>query len=131
MLAPVPVHCFSIIFTNQNTCTSNISNPYLTKMGFLAFGFLKTSKIQNGSQNVSNKKLIDQYIQTWSNLVDSSSSGTNYRMFKDSFKMSKYIKKPTELFYKILLNFKTINHKLPIETGRWAVKENVAYVIII
>ena len=30
-------------------------NSYLTKTSFLAFGFLKTSKIQNGFQNVSNK----------------------------------------------------------------------------
>lgn len=80
------------------------------------------------SQNVQNskwlskcfkQKLIDQYIQTWSNLVDSSSSGTNYRIFKDSFEMSKYIKMLPNYFTKILLNFKTRNHKLPIETGRW------------
>ena len=54
------------------------------------------------SQNVINskwfsrcfkQKLVDQYIQSWSNLVDSSSSGTNYRIFKDSFEISKYIKK--------------------------------------
>ena len=50
------------------------------------------------SQNVINskwfsrcfkQKLMDQYIQSWSNLVDSSSSGTNYRIFKDSFEISK------------------------------------------
>ena len=65
------------------------------------------------------QKLIDQYTQTWSNLVDSSSSGTNYRIFKESFETSKYIKILPNYFTKILMNFKTRNHKLPIEIGGW------------
>ena len=62
---------------------------------------------------------MDQYIQSLSNLVDSSSSGTNYRSFKDAFEISKYIKKIPNCFTKILLNFRTWNHKLLIEIGRW------------
>ena len=65
------------------------------------------------------QKLNYQYIQSWSNLVDSASSGTNYRIFKESFEISKYIKILPDYFTKILLNFKFRNHKLPIEIGRW------------
>ena len=62
---------------------------------------------------------MDQYIQSWSNLVDFSSSGTGYRILKDSFEISKYRKILPNYFIKILLNFRTRYHKLPIETGRW------------
>ena len=72
------------------------------------------------SQNVINSKWFCRcFKQSWSNLVESSSSGTNYRIFKDSFEISKYIKKLPNYFTKILLNLRTRNHKLPIEIGRW------------
>ena len=80
------------------------------------------------SQNVINskwfskcfeQKLKDQYIQSWSALVDSHSSGTNYRIFKDSFGTSEYLKILPNYFTKLLFSFRTRNHKLPIEIGRW------------
>ena len=46
------------------------------------------------AQSVSNSKWLklaisqkveDQYRQTWSSIVESSSCGTNYRLFKDEF----------------------------------------------
>ena len=102
-------------FTNQNT--SNTSKLYLKIMGFLAFGFLKTSKIPNGSRSVLNRNSMISISNH--GLVDSASSGTNYRILKESFEMSKYIKILPNYFTKILLNFKTSNHKLPNEIGRW------------
>ena len=68
------------------------------------------------SQNVINSKWfsrcfkqkhMDQYIQSWSNLVDSSSSLTSYHIFKDSFEIAYiyiYIYK-NRFFYKNLTEF--------------------------
>ena len=36
------------------------------------------------------QKIRDQYLQTWSSLVDQSSSGKNYRLFKETFQMNRY-----------------------------------------
>lgn len=44
----------------------------------------------------------------------------NYRIFKKSFGQEIYLKKlPTDLIV-IFTKFRTCNHKLPIETGRWS-----------
>ena len=78
---------------------------------------------------------MDQYIKSWSNLVDSSSSGTNYRIFKDSFEISKYIK-----FYQIILqkSYSISEHEIiscPLKLGdgkaSHTMNGNVLYAIVI
>ena len=66
------------------------------------------------------QKLKDQYIQNWSSLVDQSSSGTNYRIFKNSFQMNTYFSYLNNRDSRILTAFRTRNHHLPVETGRWS-----------
>lgn len=68
------------------------------------------------------QKLKDQYLQNWNALVEKASSGVNYRIFKDSFEMNTYFTYLTNRQCKILTAFRTRNHKLPIETGRWSGK---------
>ena len=97
----------------------NIKSLIEKKMGFLAFDFPQNVIYSKWFSRCFKQKLMDLYIQSWSNIVDSSLSGTSYRIFKDSFEISKYIKNLTNYFTKILLNFRTRNHKLPIEIGRW------------
>ena len=78
-----PVICHSIYH-----CTLPLEYIYrqvvleLKIMGFLAFGFLKTSKFQMWFSKCFKQKLNDQFIQAWSNLIDSASSETNYQIFK-------------------------------------------------
>ena len=66
------------------------------------------------------QKLKDQYIQNWSSLVDQSSNGTNYRIFKNSFQMNTYFSYLNNRDSRILTAFRTRNHHLPVETGRWS-----------
>ena len=66
------------------------------------------------------QKLHDQYIQTWSSLVDQASSGKNYRLFKETFQMNKYFSFLPTKYCRILTAYRTRNHRLPIETGRWS-----------
>lgn len=65
------------------------------------------------------RNLKDQYLQTWASIVEKASSGTNYRLFKDDLTCSKYVTLLSKGLCKVLLRFRTRNHKLPIETGRW------------
>ncbi|MEW8547414.1 MAG: reverse transcriptase family protein, partial [Candidatus Thiodiazotropha sp.] len=65
------------------------------------------------------QKLKDQYLQKWSSLVDQSSSGKNYRIFKEDFKMNSYFAFSPNRYCRILTAFRTRNHRLPVEVGRW------------
>ena len=68
------------------------------------------------------QKLKDQYLQNWSSRVDQSPSGKNYRLFKNSFELNPYFTYLSNKESKLLTAFRTRNHHLPIEIGRWASK---------
>ena len=65
------------------------------------------------------QKLTDNFITKWSPDDDTSSSNLNYRLFKTKFCLEKYLVTLPPKFRKPLLQMRTRNHHLPIETGRW------------
>ena len=66
------------------------------------------------------RTLLDQNIQQWHTLLDISSKGKNYRIFKSDIRLENYLLKfPKKLYYP-LIRFRTTNHKLPVELGRWS-----------
>ena len=71
--------------------------------------------IEKWIKNAVAKRLKDQFIQTWSNGMFNSSKGKIYRTFKLDFGCEKYLEK----IYNYSLKFRTANHRLPVETGRW------------
>ena len=62
------------------------------------------------------QKLSDVFIGEWYQCVE---NDNNYKLFKASFGFENYLTRlPSKsLFY--LIKFRTRNHKLPTETGRW------------
>ena len=66
------------------------------------------------------QKLKDQYMQSWHALVDKSSSSVNYRTFKVTFEMNNYFSYLSNTKCKTLTAFRTRNHRLPVEVGRWS-----------
>ena len=64
-------------------------------------------------------KIKDQYLQTWSATVDKTSSATNFKLYKDTFGYSKFLSLLSAKNSKTFLRFRTRNHTLPVETGRW------------
>ena len=65
------------------------------------------------------QKLKDQYMQEWATHLKTASSGTNYRLFKDTLFKSQYLSILSNFYCKKFIAFRTRNHRLPIETGRW------------
>ena len=63
--------------------------------------------------------LIDQYKQEWQASVTSSGKGRAYHLFKREPEFEKYFKSLPQSDTLELFKFRTANHKLPIETGRW------------
>ena len=62
--------------------------------------------------------LRDQYLQEWKQNIEHSSKGSFYKLFKNTLKFEPYLLLQQNIV-KPLIKFRTLNHKLPIETGRW------------
>ena len=58
-------------------------------------------------------KLNDQYIQNWHSSIETSSSGKIYKLFKEEFKQSKYIRIISNSYCKSFIRLRTRNTKLP------------------
>lgn len=66
------------------------------------------------------QKLKDQFVQQWNSLLNTSSSGITYRIFKGQFGINKYFYTLNNRQCRVLTAFRTRNHKLPVELGRWS-----------
>ena len=66
--------------------------------------------------------LFDLHIQEWVQKHDASSKGKFYSSFKKDLTFQNYLSKLDSKHYLHIIKFRTSNHKLPVETGRW---ENV------
>ena len=64
--------------------------------------------------------LEEQFICKWHTDMDASSKCDHYRKFKTIFEPEKYLQLVPPKIYKMILKFRTCNHKLPIEMGRYA-----------
>ena len=106
----------------------------INKSGFKWFEYVKTilrsvgrndiwmyqDNINTFSLNSAIKPiLIDQFLQIWRSEMGKSNKGTNYNIIKDNISLENYFTSlPTNLYLN-LVRFRTGNHKLPVETGRW------------
>ena len=69
--------------------------------------------------NASKQKLKGQFIQKWITNLEMTSDSNNYKLFKTKFEKSEYVLKlPSYLCVKYI-RFRTRNHRLPVEVGRW------------
>ena len=65
------------------------------------------------------RRLRDQYVQTWSTNIMSNELYYNYRLYKNIFCLETYFHKLPENLVKTVVKFRTLNHRLPIQTGRY------------
>ena len=63
--------------------------------------------------------LFDQYLQNWRGNSDQSSKAFTYFSFKSEYAIEKYFISLPRTHYLNLFKFRTGNHKLPVEVGRW------------
>ena len=48
-----------------------------------------------------------------------SSKGKTYKLFKEQLIFEKYLNIIPERLWRLIIKFRTSNHYLPVETGRW------------
>jgi hypothetical protein len=65
------------------------------------------------------KVLTDQYIQMWTGEVDELSKCLNYRIYKKSYDVENYFNMLSPGLSRFLCRFRCMNHRLPIEYGRF------------
>ncbi|KAK6183392.1 hypothetical protein SNE40_010882 [Patella caerulea] len=65
------------------------------------------------------QRLKDQYIQTWSSNIQKSNKSINYRIYKTEFKLEPYLISLPDNYKYTFIRYRTCNHKLPVEVGRW------------
>jgi hypothetical protein len=63
--------------------------------------------------------LIDQFKQNWHDELQRSNKGLIYSSFKNKHEFEPYFKILSENEYRNLFKFRTANHRLPVETGRY------------
>lgn len=68
---------------------------------------------------ITKQRLKDQFIQKWTEDINTSPKCINYRVFKDTFLFEKYLVDLPPRLSIPLCKFRLLNHKLPIETGRF------------
>ena len=65
------------------------------------------------------RTLKDQFIQEWTVDVNTKDIFYNYRLYKTTFhRENSILSLPERLLYPAL-RFRTLNHRLPVQTGRW------------
>ena len=67
----------------------------------------------------NSRKLSDSYIQEWSEKVNVSSKRKQYLLFRDNLNFDKYLIEVSKFHYSKIIKYRTGNHRLPVETGRW------------
>ena len=67
---------------------------------------------------VVKNNLVDQYKQTWTSMIENSSNGDNYKLFKHDLKCADYVDVLDDKEQILLVKFRNSSHRLPIEVGR-------------
>ena len=91
----------------------------LISCGFSGFWDMHTFPNGNWLIKATKQKLVDLFLNDWQCQVENNTSCYNYRLFKTKFCFEKYLVNVPAKFRKYLVKFRTRNHMLPVETGRW------------
>ena len=91
----------------------------LNETGFSNIWQTVTFKIIECLKQRIKQTLLDQFLQDWNSSVHNSPKASNYRIFQSEFKFEEYFNILDEQNSLLLCKFRTTNHKLHIEKGRW------------
>ena len=70
-------------------------------------------------KNIVKRKLKDQFLQNWTEQVNTSSMGINYRIFKTQFTFENYLSTLPQSLKKAMVKFRTCNNNLPVNRSRY------------
>ena len=91
----------------------------LCSLGFPVVWYSQNFVNANWLVTAVNQKLKDLFIQSWTSKINIESESNVYRIFKMNFEQSAYLKLLPNNLSKVLLKYRTRNHRFPVEIGRW------------
>jgi len=110
----------------HNICNNRFASRWLLyvkdkldSLGFSHIWTLQSGFDLNYQRSTISMRLRDQFLQTWGSNSESSSKMKIYYCFKDVFIFEPYLNLLAHKNRLALLHFRTSNHRLPVETGRW------------
>ncbi|MEW8546328.1 MAG: reverse transcriptase family protein [Candidatus Thiodiazotropha sp.] len=111
---------YSLQEANQINCQwiENVKN-ILCSNGFSGVWYSQSFINSSWLIKALKQKLNDIFIQNWSSQVQLTSESNIYKSYKTDFEQGKYISILSPPFCKTFIRFRTRNHRLPIEVGRW------------
>ena len=91
----------------------------LNKLGLSNYWINQQIHVTSSFKQVVKNRIKDQFVQNWNGTIGVSSKCLNYRLYKHEFVFEKYFQVlPNDLAIS-LCKFRLMNHKLPIEKGRF------------
>lgn len=115
---------YSILFEMHSQ--NMYSSPWLTCTEALlnnsGLSYVWQEQCTHGSnwlKNTVKQSIHDQFIQGWRSDINTMSKCITYRLFKQTFELEDYFKILPSRLYISLCKFRTSNHRLPIEAGRY------------
>ena len=97
------------------TCVKNI----LSSVGRNDIWEYQNELNDGNCKDIVKQILIDQFQQKWHENLSESSKGIAYYSFKDRIALESYFTTLPKHLVLNMVRFRTSNHRLPIETGRW------------
>ena len=97
----------------------NYTKTILTQCGLSGFWDSQTVENPIWLTKSVNQKLKDLFINEWYSGLENTSSSNAYTLFKHKFELENYLLKLPHTLRKRLCLFRTRNHRLPVERGRW------------
>ena len=98
--------------------TRNIKN-ILDSCGLSNIWLYQTFRNDNWLKLKVKQTLLDQFTQEWRSKVQNSPKALNYRLYKDTLEFEPYLDILPDKDAITFCKFRTCNHHLPIEKGRW------------
>ena len=103
---------YSWIFTFKTTLDNlGINNIWISQ------NLLSVNSLSNRKQD--EQRQYDEYLQIWKHTISLSSRENTYQLYKERLTLKNYINIYIYIIVIIILKFRTSNHYLPVETGRW------------
>lgn len=112
---------YLVLKTNNNSSYKWISNvnKILNDIGRNDLWINQNAIVSCSLKFQVKQTLFDQFLQNWRSSLNNSSKGKNYNIFKDNIEIESYFRVLPKNLYLNMVRFRTANHKMPIETGRW------------
>ncbi|MEW8547989.1 MAG: hypothetical protein AB2693_31170, partial [Candidatus Thiodiazotropha sp.] len=112
---------YSVLKSSNNPDYRWISNirKILNEVGRNDLWVYQNAIVSSSLKFQVKQTLHDQFLQNWRANLCNSSKGKHYNIYKDNIEMERYFVLLPKHLYLNMVRFRTANHKLPIETGRW------------